>query len=78
MLMEKAGDHYNWSDEKLHDRLAELAENRSTIDYTPERLQQVSREMALVAFELSDRERERRGLTIAEAWGGTGQLAVSE
>lgn len=76
--METAGDHYMWTDEKLHDRLAELAENRSTIEYTETRLQQVSREMARIAFELSDRERERRGLTIAEAWGGELQLTESE
>lgn len=67
--MTEAFNHYEWNDEKLHDRLALLGENKSTIEYTPERRAAVSREIACIAFELSDRERERRGLTIAEAWG---------
>jgi len=71
--METAGDHYMWNDEKLNDRLAVLSENRTLIEYTGPRLAQVSREIAMVAFELSERERERRGLTIEEAWSLDGQ-----
>jgi len=71
--METAGDHYTWNDEKLNDRLAVLSENRIRVEYTGPRLAQVSREIAMVAFELSERERERRGLTIEEAWSPDGK-----
>lgn len=62
-------DHLNWPDEKLHDRMGEIAANKAEIKYSPDRSAQLSTELALLAFELSERERERRGFTIEEAWG---------
>lgn len=61
-------NYIEWSDDKLQDRLNELHENNRSIQYTGERKNQVEREMTNIAFEMSERIRERRNEEIEEAW----------
>lgn len=48
-------NHIEWTDDALNERLKLLSDNMDNINYTGERLQQVQREIGLIAFELSCR-----------------------
>lgn len=67
-------DHVERTDEQLQSRLSELHINNKNIGYTGERLIQVQREMGLIAFELSERQREKKMQEIAEAWAGREEI----
>ena len=48
-------NHIEWTNDALNERLKLLTDNMNTINYSGERLEQVSREIGLIAFELTAR-----------------------
>jgi hypothetical protein len=60
-------NHTEWVDGRLTERLSQLAEiNKSW--QCPERLNQIQREMCIIAFESSERFRESKNVQVEEAW----------
>ena len=53
--IEQPYNHIEWTDDALNERLKLLTDNMNTINYTGDRLEQVQREIGLIAFELSCR-----------------------
>lgn len=61
-------DHISWTDERLSDRLTELAEINKPWQASDERRGQIAHEMSVIAFECAERHRERLNQEIEEAW----------
>lgn len=61
-------DHITWTDERLSERLSQLAEINKPWQGSDERRAQIGREMGILAFECSERHRERLNQEIEEAW----------
>ncbi len=67
-MVRESFNHVEWPTESLNARAELLADNMLNIKYSGERLEQVQREIALIAFELTERYRENKGISIEQAY----------
>lgn len=66
-------DYLERSDEKLQEQAALYSEIRRYSDFGPRR-EQLDRILGFIAFELSERFRERKNQQIDEAWAGRTEI----